>query len=76
LVLAGLDRKFLALDEQAALRNHLSVFMKPNAGDQRLATVNDPHRWVLSRVRCIAWFDLITITGVQSNCNAKASIHP
>jgi hypothetical protein len=29
-----LDRKFLALDEQAALRNHLSVFMKPNAAPE------------------------------------------
>lgn len=31
LVLAGLDGEFLALDEQAALRNHLNILMKPNA---------------------------------------------
>jgi len=34
-----LDRKFLALDEQAALRNHLNVLMKPNGkADQRRTT--------------------------------------
>jgi hypothetical protein len=28
----------------------------PNVGNQRLATLREPHRPILSRVRCIAWF--------------------
>jgi hypothetical protein len=55
---------------------HGTIRKDANGCDQRLATLREPHRRSLSRVRCIAWFDLITITGVQSNCNAKASIHP
>ena len=30
--------------------------MRQNGGDQRLATIRDPHRRILSRVRCIALF--------------------
>jgi hypothetical protein len=30
----------------------------PNGRDQRLATIDEPHRRILSRVRCIAWFAL------------------
>jgi hypothetical protein len=30
--------------------------LTPNDRDQRLATFGKPHRWILSRVRCIAWF--------------------
>jgi len=26
-----------------------------NDGDQRLATLGEPLRWILSRVRCIEW---------------------
>jgi hypothetical protein len=31
-------------------------FFAPNASNQRLATLREPHRPILSRVRCIALF--------------------
>ncbi len=34
-------------------------FLLPNVRDQRLATLREPHRPMLSRVRCIALFALL-----------------
>ena len=31
-------------------------FQRENVGNQRLATIGEPYRWILSRVRCIALF--------------------
>jgi len=44
-----------------------------NAGNQRLATLREPHRPTLSRVRCIAWF----ANAVTADCistQAKAAV--
>ena len=45
----------------------------PNASNQRLATLGEPHRPTLSRVRCIAWF----ANAVTADCistQAKAAV--
>jgi hypothetical protein len=34
-----------------------------NGCNQRLAALGEPHRGILSRVRCIAWFDVIPSRG-------------
>ena len=36
-----------------------AAFRWENARDQRLATMDYPHRRILSRVRCIAWFGTV-----------------
>ena len=41
--------KYLGLGEVISHRAH-------NDSNQRLATLREPHRQLLSRVRCIAWF--------------------
>jgi hypothetical protein len=40
-----------------------SLITSANAADQRLATLREPHRPILSRVRCIGWFANITHGG-------------
>jgi hypothetical protein len=44
------------LDSVARLEK--SGLNSPNGGNQRLATIRDPHRPILSQVRCIALFSL------------------
>jgi hypothetical protein len=34
----------------------LHTFQADNGCNQRLAALGEPHRWILSRVRWIAWF--------------------
>jgi hypothetical protein len=47
----------------------------PNAGDQRLAALGDPHRPFLSRVRCIASFGLFcNKIGADPTCSVSAAL--
>ena len=36
-----------------------------NTRDQRLATIRDPHRSILSRVHCIALFNILRLRRLQ-----------
>ena len=58
-------------------------FHRPNGSNQRLATLDDPYRPILSRVRCIAWFaisfkdyPLVGISGATKNCKAFGRYTP
>ena len=44
------------LHHHGRCRTNLKRRRAHNAGDQRLAALGDPHRPILSRGRCIAWF--------------------
>jgi hypothetical protein len=35
---------------------HVPGYLSQNGSNQRLATIDEPLRWILSRVRCIALF--------------------
>jgi hypothetical protein len=42
-----------------------------NDRDQRLATFDEPHRPILSRVRCIAWFGITRKTLLRLRLHAQ-----
>jgi hypothetical protein len=41
---------------ELVIRMHATQSYSPNAADQRLATIREPRRLILSRVRCIGLF--------------------
>ena len=49
----------------------------PNVGDQRLATLREPHRQILSRVRCIALFgETIRVSVLGFKLEMKSRLFP
>jgi hypothetical protein len=51
--------------------------LRPNDGNQRLATVDKPHRRILSRVRCIALFgETIRVSVLGFKLEMKSRLFP
>jgi hypothetical protein len=52
-------------------------FQRENDGNQRLATVDKPHRRILSRVRCIALFgETIRVSVLGFKLEMKSRLFP
>jgi hypothetical protein len=60
--------------EQRDNAHLLHLHWLPNDCDQRLATIDKPHRYILSRVRYIAWFAVVG--GSYSERNRSYSSWP
>jgi hypothetical protein len=59
----------MGMANQEIMRTVGSIFrFLDNDGNQRLATFGEPQRWILSRVRCIAWLELRRQHGQANAC--------